>query len=142
MILLDGLDEIGDIRRREEIVNLVKKCLDQYSRTHNFLSVFDDEIVHTQNAFNLASTVFDIPLPVRYPGNQVIVTSRIVGYQLNPIYQPSVVHYSIMIMSRNYLFGQKMRTGKGIPKTATRYINDVYICEIFICLVSKFVGSL
>ena len=49
LILLDGLDEIPEVGRRGEIVDLVRKFIDEYVRAPDFISAFDDAIFDIRN---------------------------------------------------------------------------------------------
>ncbi|CAF5042243.1 unnamed protein product [Rotaria sp. Silwood1] len=46
LILIDGLDEIFNVERRYEIVDRVRKFIDEYVRTPEFISAFDDATFH------------------------------------------------------------------------------------------------
>ncbi|CAF1365995.1 unnamed protein product, partial [Rotaria sp. Silwood1] len=91
----DGLDEIPDVGQRGEIVDLVRKFIDEYVRAPNFISAFDEEMLHIETLFNWNERIFEIKSPYRSGGNQIVVTSRIVGYQLHPLSSPSIMHYSL-----------------------------------------------
>ncbi|CAF4909408.1 unnamed protein product [Rotaria sp. Silwood1] len=90
-----GLDEIPDVGQRGEIVDLVRKFIDEYVRAPNFISAFDEEMLHIETLFNWNERIFEIKSPYRSGGNQIVVTSRIVGYQLHPLSSPSIMHYSL-----------------------------------------------
>ena len=93
LILLDGLDEILEIRRREEIVDIVRKFIDDYVRAPNFISAFDDAPFNTNVSLEMQS-------PKKFGGNQVIVTSRIVGYYLYPLNGPFIEHFLLLSMNK------------------------------------------
>ncbi|CAF1225673.1 unnamed protein product [Rotaria sordida] len=81
LILLDGLDEIANIEQRGQIVNLVRTFIDVYVRAPDFTSAFDSKMVRKHKNLYFPETI-ETPLPSQSRGNQIIVTSRIVGYQL------------------------------------------------------------
>ncbi|CAF3892546.1 unnamed protein product, partial [Rotaria sp. Silwood1] len=101
MNLENGLDEIPDVGQRGEIVDLVRKFIDEYVRAPNFISAFDEEMLHIETLFNWNERIFEIKSPYRSGGNQIVVTSRIVGYQLHPLSSPSIMHYSLCSMNND-----------------------------------------
>ncbi|CAF3607673.1 unnamed protein product [Rotaria socialis] len=103
LILLDGLDEITDARQKGEIVDLVRKFVDKYVRGPDFISAFDDRMFHgtllslSHGYRNIVETK-----PPSVPGgNQLIITSRIVGYQLHPLVGTFICHYAFLLMDYN-----------------------------------------
>ncbi|CAF1509778.1 unnamed protein product [Adineta ricciae] len=71
LILLDGLDEIDDIHRRGQIVDLIKEFINEFISTPEFCSAFDDVIHNSQNKI-----YYEIESPKITGGNQLIVTTR------------------------------------------------------------------
>lgn len=100
LILLDGLDEIPEIEQRAMIVDLVRKFIDEYVRTPDFVSPFDDVTFIsnlTRNTMN--REIIELGSPIKNGGNQIIITSRVVGYSLYPLTGPTIEHYLILPMS-------------------------------------------
>ena len=97
LILLDGLDEISDVRRRSEIVDLVEKFVDEYIRAPDFISAFDNRIFDGGMQFYYGEIVETQP-PSESGGNQLVVTSRIVGYQFRPLNGSYLQHYTLALM--------------------------------------------
>ncbi|CAF4677576.1 unnamed protein product [Rotaria sp. Silwood1] len=69
LIILDGLDEVPVSDQRSEIINIVENFVETYVQTPKGVSVFDNVYL---------SKLLDDPS--RSEGNQLIVTSCIVGY--------------------------------------------------------------
>ncbi|CAF3668953.1 unnamed protein product [Rotaria socialis] len=88
VVILDGLDEIPVSDLRIRIVNLVENFVDSYVKTPNFESAFD-ESQFTDSQDN----------PSESGGNQLLVTSRIVGYHAAPL-SGNFVHYIIKPMDK------------------------------------------
>ncbi|CAF3991498.1 unnamed protein product [Rotaria sp. Silwood1] len=97
LILLDGLDEIANIEQRGQIVNLVRTFIDDYVRAPDFTSTFDPKMVRKHKYLSFPETI-ETPLPSQSRGNQIIVTSRIVGYQLYSLIGPFIKHYSLLAL--------------------------------------------
>ncbi|CAF4015648.1 unnamed protein product [Rotaria sordida] len=72
-IILDGLDEIPIKTNRMHIVNLIETFAESYARTPDNRSVFDQQYI-------LDDTIVDQPMISG--GNQMVITSRIVGNRL------------------------------------------------------------
>ncbi|CAF3857852.1 unnamed protein product, partial [Rotaria sp. Silwood1] len=77
LILLDGLDEITDVREKREIVDLGTSLDYRYH-----------QIIETKP-------------PSILGGNQIIITSRIIGYQLHPLVGTFICHYAFLLMNYN-----------------------------------------
>lgn len=92
LILLDGLNEIPEVGQREKIVDLVQTFIHEYVRAPNFISAFDN--VPLDDSMSL-----EMQLLKRFGGNQVIITSRIVGYNLCPLNGPFVEHFLLVSMN-------------------------------------------
>ena len=187
LILLDGLDEIIEVERRSEIVDLVRKFVDEYVRAPDFFSPFDDKIytemftsadessldkmvlpmdsaandMLTEDMFfphqvdYLLEDIFGINSPVvgvsknrtvietqppSMPGgNQIIITSRIVGYQLCPLISPFIHHYSLLLIKPNEAkeFVKKYLTGIEESVFGILYHEDIQFDETIKNTVSK-----
>ena len=98
LILLDGLDEALEIKERKEIVGLVKQFIDEYVRSPDFFSPFDYENLCTRSSGNSDAKLIAMPPPHHSSGNQIIITSRIVGYQLCALTNPYIKHSSLLPM--------------------------------------------
>jgi hypothetical protein len=97
LILLDGLDEISEVGQRKEIVELVRKFIDEYVRTPDFISPFDERMFTTKLSWNCG--VMRTDQSDTNDSNQIIITSRIVGYQLCPLTSSLVEHYTLPLMN-------------------------------------------
>ncbi|CAF0815132.1 unnamed protein product [Rotaria sordida] len=91
LIILDGLDEIPVSEQRSKIINLVENFVENYVQTSTGISVFDNPHMNR---------VFDDPF--RLGGNQLIVTSRIVGYHAAPL-DGQFAHYTIRPMDEEHM---------------------------------------
>ncbi|CAF2543739.1 unnamed protein product [Rotaria sp. Silwood2] len=91
LIILDGLDEIPVSDQRSKIINLVENFVDSYVQTPTGTSAFDDRYL---------SRLFDNPS--KSGGNQLIVTSRIVGYHVAPL-AGQFAHYTIRPMDMEHM---------------------------------------
>ena len=98
LILLDGLDEIPEVRRRSEIVDLVRQFIDEYLHAPDFISAFDDRIFG--RIWFDGSFVETQPLS-KFGGNQIIITSRIIGYDFHPLDGPFIKHYTLLLLNHN-----------------------------------------
>ncbi|MEO0840007.1 MAG: trypsin-like peptidase domain-containing protein, partial [Cyanobacteria bacterium J06643_5] len=76
VVLLDGLDEIDDPTSRYEIVREIDKFINVYLPENEKL-IFS----HSEEGLKLNG----IGSPLEDGGNQIIITSRIVGYQMAPL---------------------------------------------------------
>ncbi|CAF0988036.1 unnamed protein product [Adineta steineri] len=74
LIILDGLDEIPASEQRSALVNLVEKFVDEHVKTPLFGSALDN-----LHAMHLNDN------PSQSGGNQLLITSRIVGYHAAPV---------------------------------------------------------
>lgn len=100
LILLDGLDEIAEVKSREVIVDMVKDFIHTYVKDPNSISAFDDTL------FDRISPVFHIAesQPPKKPGgNQIIITSRVVGYELNALTGSFIKHYLLLGINEEVL---------------------------------------
>lgn len=89
-IVLDGLDEIPESENRSRIVERVETFVEQFVRTPSSVSAFDQEKYGGLGWISLS----DLDSPQNCGGNQIIVTSRIVGYHAGPL-KGSFVHFTI-----------------------------------------------
>ena len=94
LILLDGLDEIIASDRRSEIIELVRDFIDKYIRAPDYISAFDDTSSFCYDGINETQS------PRKSAGNQIVITSRLVGYQFYPVHSPFIKHYSLLLMNR------------------------------------------
>ena len=90
LIIFDGLDEISNLRQRNHIVQLIKEFLQKWTICPITLIGPLDELV-TDNPIS--------PLLCSTTGNQVIITSRIVGYYLCPLPLYRIKHYALPPLS-------------------------------------------
>ena len=93
LILLDGLDEIPTIERRREIIKLVQQFIHEHVHGRDFVSAFDDVpgIIGSNAHVTQPSSMSG--------GNQIVVTSRVVGYSSNGLVGPLIRHYFVSPMS-------------------------------------------
>ncbi|CAF3135146.1 unnamed protein product [Rotaria sp. Silwood2] len=101
LILLDGLDEITDVREKREIVDLVRKFVDEYVRGPDFISAFDDRMFYGTSLDYRYHQIIETKPPSIPGGNQIIITSRIIGYQLHPLVGTFICHYAFLSMNYN-----------------------------------------
>ncbi|CAM4833979.1 unnamed protein product [Rotaria magnacalcarata] len=99
LILLDGLDEIVDVRQKREIVDLVKNFVAEYVHDPDFFSAFDDEMFSKILINGRYHDFVETKSPSTSGGNQILITSRIVGYQLHPLVGTSMCHYTFLLMN-------------------------------------------
>ena len=90
LIILDGLDEVPVSCSRSKIINLVENFVDTYVQIPTDVSAFDNVYL---------SKLLDEPS--RSGGNQLIVTSRIVGYHAAPL-AGQFAHYTIQPMDMKH----------------------------------------
>ncbi len=90
LIILDGLDEVPDSSLREEIVEEVDAFAQQWVRRRSAVS--QTELAGDALVPALLSVTADSP------GNRLIVTSRIAGYQVSPL-RGNLAHVTIEPMS-------------------------------------------
>ena len=91
LIIFDGLDEIYDTNQRSKLINLVENFVEMYVPTPAGNSAIDHPHL---------SRLFDDPF--RSGGNQLIVTSRIVGYHFAPL-SGQFAHFIIQPMNMQYI---------------------------------------
>ena len=82
LILLDGLDEIPLANNRQTIVDLIRQFLDVYVKDPNFVSPFDQRLF---DGFENKFFVDEVQRADKPGGNRIIITSRIIGYDTNPL---------------------------------------------------------
>ncbi|UJR08059.1 hypothetical protein I4U23_012336 [Adineta vaga] len=100
LILLDGLDEIPDIQKRKEIVDLVSNFMNEYVFGSDFILPSDDGIFEKLSE-HWQSLIIETEPPSMSGGNQILVTSRIVGFHLCPFANLSAHHYSLSLLKHN-----------------------------------------
>lgn len=98
LILLDGLDEVPDVVRREEIVKSIRKFICEYVKDPNFVSAFDQKLFHD---YALNPSLVETQPPGESGGNQIIITSRIVGYDMNSLVGTFIVHRLLPLMKED-----------------------------------------
>ncbi|CAF1209226.1 unnamed protein product [Rotaria magnacalcarata] len=86
LIVLDGLDEIPETETRNRVVALVEDFVANYVQTPSSVSVFDIQFINRE-----------LDIPWKVGGNQLIITSRIVGYHKQPL-SGQFSHYTILPM--------------------------------------------
>jgi hypothetical protein len=91
LIILDGLDEIPVSDLRSKIITIVENFVETYIQTPIGISAFDNPFL---------SRLFDDPS--KTGGNQLIVTSRIVGYHAAPL-AGQFAHYTIRPMDMEHM---------------------------------------
>ncbi|CAF4927725.1 unnamed protein product, partial [Rotaria sp. Silwood1] len=91
LIILDGLDEVPVSNQRSEIINIVENFVETYVQTPKGVSVFDNVYL---------SKLLDDPS--RSEGNQLIITSCIVGYHAATLVG-QFSHYTIRPMNMEYM---------------------------------------
>ena len=124
LILIDGLDEIPEIGRRKEIVELVQKFIDEYVNGSDFISTSDISIfIHPSKCYS--EDIIETQPPNISGGNQVIVTSRLVGYHLHPFQSPFIHHYSLALMSHT----EAEKFVKNWLIQVEKYVLDVLVNE-------------
>ena len=90
LIILDGLDEIPNFRQRQHIVRLIEEFLQKWTVCPVTLIAPLDKLVSDNPVKpSLCSSI----------GNQVIITSRIVGYYLCPLPSSRINHYILAPLS-------------------------------------------
>ncbi|CAF1390389.1 unnamed protein product [Adineta steineri] len=92
LILLDGLDEVSNLQQKNEIIDYIRKFTDEYVLAPDFISASD----HTHRKeiiFDVQSEEFEAFFPKRSGFNQLIITSRSVGYLLHPVNDRNIHHY-------------------------------------------------
>ncbi|WP_298404920.1 caspase family protein [uncultured Chloroflexus sp.] len=87
LILCDGLDEIADQTRRGRVVDALTAFIHEYVRdpVSGYCPVDEDRNT-------------DWTLPAEHGGNQILITSRIVGYYLAPL-PATIPHYTVAELS-------------------------------------------
>ncbi|CAF3500287.1 unnamed protein product [Rotaria sp. Silwood1] len=91
LIILDGLDEIQVFDQRSKLIHVVENFVETYVQTPTGRSVFDN--LHLNRYFDD---------PSQSGGNQLIITSRIVGYHAAPL-AGQFSHYIIQPMDIEHM---------------------------------------
>ncbi|CAF1369581.1 unnamed protein product [Adineta steineri] len=110
LILLDGLDEISTFEQRQQIINLVQDFIHNYIHGDDFLSPFDDvpNQFNKENRQRLLSNETismnnwrfnETQPPSMSGGNQIIITSRVVGCNLYRFDSQLISYYNLLPMS-------------------------------------------
>ena len=97
LIILDGLDEIATFELHSRVVTLVRTFMQSYCMSDEFVSPFDNDY--------LANTdlTCDFQCEGLLGGNLIVITSRIVNYNAQPLSEPMISHYLIQPMNIDYL---------------------------------------
>ncbi|CAF4000236.1 unnamed protein product, partial [Rotaria sp. Silwood1] len=98
LILLDGLDEILEVERKGEIVDLIRKFTVEYVRGPEFYTAFDHCMFETRSVFD-NRIILEMQPPNKCGGNQIVVTSRIIGYDFHPLTGSLIQHCSLLLMN-------------------------------------------
>ena len=122
LILLDGLDEIPLANNRQTIVDLIRQFLDVYVKDPNFVSPFDQRLF---DGFENKFFVDEIQRTDKPGGNQIIITSRIIGYDTNPLVATFIKHY---ILSDNDTNIVKAFANNWIVNVDA-YLRTIFLCE-------------
>lgn len=86
-LLLDGLDEVTDVKeQRHEIVAEIERVIGRWVRNAAGLTPLDTPYQSLHH-----------DTPAEATGNQILVTSRIVGYQIRPLYH-ALPHFVVQPM--------------------------------------------
>lgn len=91
VIILDGMDEITTSRQRIDVVKSIEAFINVWINAHG-------EAIPTDEKFSLWNPQKQGE-PAKTGGNQIIITSRIVGYRAAPIAGP-VTHVTIQPMQK------------------------------------------
>ncbi|CAF2532925.1 unnamed protein product [Rotaria sp. Silwood2] len=95
LILFDGLDKVLNYEQRKKVVNLIEIFLEKYVQTSSFISMKDDKnIVEKWGGY-----LDDYP-EFLLERNQVIITSRIIGYGLVQIQSNLIAHFYLTSMNK------------------------------------------
>lgn len=93
-IILDGLDEISAGARRRKIVQLIEDFTHMHVQTPNGRSVFDE--------YSVLANDIDEDIPILSGGNQILITSRIVGYHVEPL-SGNFAHFTVSPLEIAYI---------------------------------------
>ena len=91
VVILDGLDEINGLTAREEIVREIETFIEDW--------INNQGQPKSQMSEDFLWNILDRDEPVSTGGNQIIVTSRIVGYHASPL-RGNLAHVTIEPMRR------------------------------------------
>jgi hypothetical protein len=123
LILLDGLDEIPEVGRRSEIADLVKRFIDEYIRTPDFISAFDDRMFEPIMVLK-DGNILETQPPNKFGGNQIVITSRIVGYHFCPLNGPFIRHYLLLLLDQKEANEFVKRWMKQVDKSIRHILLD------------------
>ncbi|UJR12073.1 hypothetical protein I4U23_016251 [Adineta vaga] len=88
------------MKQRSEVINHVQKFINEYIQAPNFISAFDDAIFTVQWPYSSTRIkILGSPLPSKSGGNQIVLTSRLIGYQLYPLLGLSIVHSALSLIN-------------------------------------------
>lgn len=98
LILIDGLDEVSShFSMRQRIVAMIEKFISEYVRTPEHFSIGDDfETCGWWSGLNICHLSTD--RPAYHGGNQVIITTRITGYEICELQKWFFIHFRFKTM--------------------------------------------
>lgn len=91
LLLLDGLDEVSTFEGRQKILCCVRDFIEHHVLSPNLISPFDDTTACSDYQCFLNSEP-----PSKVNGNQIIITSRFVGYDTAPLLGHRIIHCVLM----------------------------------------------
>ncbi|CAF3435499.1 unnamed protein product [Rotaria sp. Silwood1] len=95
LILFDGLDEVSNYEQRKKVVTLIEIFLEKYVKTSSLISIKDDRDIVEK----WGGCLDDYP-EFLLERNQVIITSRIIGYSLVPIQSNLIALFYLLPMNK------------------------------------------
>ncbi|CAF3349575.1 unnamed protein product, partial [Rotaria sp. Silwood2] len=122
LIILDGLDAVATFELRAQALKLIQDFIGSFVLSSDFISVYDD----VQLA-KMWSTQVDRCEGIE-PGNVIIITGRIAGYDVQPLRSELIAHHRIIPM-----------TPKDVSDFVTTWCTDVQakVINLFITIVPK-----
>ena len=115
LILLDGLDEIPDVAQRKQIVDSVRSFIDEYVQANDSVSAFDQLMFETNSDFSNKKVrqmqTLDTP-----GANQILITSRIVGYEFYPLIGANIRTFILSLMDQAEVKEFIQKWAEGINK--------------------------
>ena len=94
-LLVDGLDEVSNYDERTMIIKLIDEFVEKYVRTPIHISVNDQKnTIDEWGNMNCEQPTF-------VGGNQVIITSRSIGYYLYPIQLAMLETFTLKVMNKS-----------------------------------------
>ncbi|CAF3238461.1 unnamed protein product [Rotaria socialis] len=93
ILLFDGLDEVLTFESRWRVIHCVQSFIEQFSLTPAFISPFDSWDASLEHSLNSE-------LPSETNGNQIIMTSRFIGYDAISLIGHGISHYIVPPLER------------------------------------------